>query len=111
MYNLEKIKSEYQKVIEELKLIETSSNWEKQGKLKKEKEIYEKIIEKQKDLEEINKQSEEVEKILTTEKDIKLISLAQEEKQTLLDKKQTTENDLEKMLKGSDKENKGPKSI
>jgi len=99
MIDLAKIKSEYIKISEELKQIESSSNWEKAGKLKKQKRVYESIIQGEEDLEKINKEIEEVEKILITEKDVKLISLAQEEKESLSGKKQDIGNDLEKILK------------
>lgn len=111
MKDLSEIKSEYEKIIEELKQIELSSDWEKLGKLKKQKESYQKIIEKQEELENINRQIKEVEKILITEKAPDLISLAQEEEKNLLEKKLSAENNLEKILKKSNGEGKDPKSI
>jgi peptide chain release factor 1 len=111
MIDLLKIKSEYEKIVEELKQIELSSDWEKLGKLKKQKEVYEKIIQKQDELAKINQEIKEVEKILITEKEAELISLAQEEKKSLLEKKVTGENNLEKILKKSNGEGKDPKSI
>jgi len=111
MNDLSQIKSEYEKFIDELKQIELSSDWEKLGKLKKQKEAYEKIIEKQDELESINQQIKEVKKILITEKAPDLISLAQEEEENLLEKKLSAENNLEKILKKSNGEGKDPKSI
>jgi len=111
MNDLSEIKSEYEKIIKELKQIELSSDWEKLGKLKKQKDAYEKIIEKQDELESINQQMKEVEKILITEKAPDLISLAQEEEKNLLEKKLSAENNLEKILKKSNGEGNDPKSI
>ena len=99
MESLDKIKSEEQKITEELKKVEASSDWEKIGKLKKQQEIYKSIIKKQEGLEEINRQAKDVEKILNTEKDAKLLSLAEEEKKELLKKRETAEREMKKILK------------
>ncbi len=106
-----KIQSEYQEIIKKLKQAEISSNWEKIGKLKKQKETYELIVKKQKDLESINQQIDEVEKILITTKDIDLISLAQEEKLKLLKEKQTIERKIKKILEEPNGNEEGPRSI
>ncbi|MEA3453028.1 MAG: peptide chain release factor 1 [Patescibacteria group bacterium] len=111
MIDLSQIKTEYQKVLEELKQIESSSDWKKVGKLKKEKEIYEKIIETQKHLEKIDEEIKEVKKILITGKEAELISLAQEEEKNLLERKTSLENDLKKTSKKFNGEGNDPKSI
>ena len=110
MESLSKIKSEYQEVLDELKEIESSSDWEKIGLLQKQKEIYELIIQKQEELEKTIQQLEETEKILTTEKDSSLISLAQKEKETLLKKQQDSEKEIKEVLKTINGENNEPNS-
>lgn len=110
MENLEKIKTEYQKVKDELNQVEATLNWEKAGKLKKQKEIYESIIQKEKDLAKIEKQTEETEKILITEKEPKLIALAQEEKKDLINKKQALKSELERALREVNGEKQEPDS-
>ncbi len=111
MESLDKIKSEEQKIIEELKKVEASSDWEKIGKLKKQQEIYKSIIQKQENLEEINRQIKDVEKILNTEKDAKLLSLAQEEKKELLKKRETAEREMKKFLKEINGSNEESNSV
>ena len=111
MENKEKITKEYQKIIADLAKAESLSDWEKVGKIRKEKQIYEKIIANQEKIETIEKQIKEVEKILIKEKDHSLIAIANQEKIELPLKKSNLKKEiilLQKELRGQEAE---PKSI
>jgi peptide chain release factor 1 len=99
MANLEKIKQDYNTILEQLAQAEKSLDWEEFGKLNKQKEMYSSLIQKQEESEKIDNQLIDAEKILTTEKDIQLIALAQEEKENLLKQKQKLEKEIDKELK------------
>lgn len=105
--DLERLKAEHERTSKELNGLEASLNWEKAGKIRKQKETYETAINKEIELQEIRKQIEDVEKILITEKDPKLISLANEEKEKLLKKQGGLEKEVKEILKiinGDDQE-------
>ncbi|MCD6528643.1 peptide chain release factor 1 [bacterium] len=114
--NLEKINSEYQTILNQLSDPELISNWEKFEKLSKKKKILEKIIEKEKELEDIKKEIEENKGIISAENDPELISLAEEELKNALEKKNSLEKELKELLKKAEnleKENQNlnPKSV
>jgi len=101
---MEDFKKQLEQTIEELNEIQSSSDWEKIGKLQKQKQDLEESIEKQKSISNLENQLKDIEKILTTEKDLELVKLAQQEKEQVL-------IDLEKTRKQFQNEESGPNSI
>jgi len=92
------IKKEYQDLETELQQAEQALNWEKAGQIKKAKEMYEKILSTEKDIEDYHKQLQDVQDILNKEKDEKLLVLAKQEQQELEEKKEKKESELKKLL-------------
>ncbi len=111
MVNIEEIEKKYEQIDKELAQSKSISNWEKIGKLRKEKQIYETVIAKQKEIEKIEKQIKEAEKILVKEKDPGLILLANQEKIDLPIKKNNLEKEISSLLKELNGEEAEPKSI
>ena len=98
MVEIEKFKKEYEKVLNQLRDPELFSNWEKSQKLSEKKEILEKILEKEKEIQKLKTQIEENKTLLATEKDPELISLANTEIAFLKEKEKKLENELNVLL-------------
>ncbi|MBU3964136.1 peptide chain release factor 1 [Patescibacteria group bacterium] len=111
MENLEKLKQEYEAILEQLAQAEKSLDWEEFGKLNKQKEAYVSLVKKQDELKKIDDQIIDAEKILTTEKDIQIVALAQEEKENLLKQKQKLEKEIGKGFREISGEGEDPNAI
>ena len=102
---MEDFKKQLEQTIKELNEIQSSSDWEKIGKLTKQKQDFEDLIKKQENIVKLENQLKDIEKILITEKDLELLKLAQNEKQEII-------TSLEKSKKQfQNNEKSGPKSI
>ena len=99
MLKIEEIKKEYQKILNQLSDPELISDWEKFEKLSKEKKRLEKIIEKQKEIEETKNKIDENKTILKAKEDSELVSLAESELPDLQEKEKALKKELEEMLK------------
>lgn len=99
MEEIEKIKKEYDEILNQLGNPEFISDWKKFNELQKRKNFLEKIINKEKQLNEIKLQIEENKEILAAEKDQELLSLAEQELKILLEKQKLLNDQLNKLLK------------
>jgi len=112
------IKKEYENLLQQLSDPELISDWEKVDELRsssrfanarvfeeisKRKKILEKIIDREKELNEIKRQIEENKGIIAAETDLELISLAKEELTTFLKKKSLLEEELKGILSSTEK--------
>ena len=95
---IEKLKEQYESILEALKKTQKESNWEEFGRLQKEKERMEKIFKKEHILKDLEKKLKEAEEILEKEKDSQLIALAHEEKKRLQQEKETLQKEIQKLL-------------
>lgn len=109
MSDIESIKNEYNEILNQLSDPELIYNQEKMEELQKRRGVLEKIIEKEKELQDLKNKIEENKAILKSEEDPELISLAETEISQLQEKEKILEEELEKLLR--DKEIKEPQSI
>ena len=77
--NIEAIKSEYQSLLEKISEPELISDWNKMEELTKKKDFFEKIIEKEKEINSLKETIEENKSILKSQEDQELSSLAEAE--------------------------------
>ncbi len=105
MFGIEDIKKEYDEILNQLSDSGLISDYEKFEELSKKKKSLEKIIEKQKEIDELKTQIEENKTILKTRDDQELSVLAENELPILQEKIDSIEKELESMLK----ENSAPK--
>lgn len=110
MSGIEAIKKEYQKIIEQLSDPELISDWEKFEELTKRKGVLEKIIEKEKEIEDLKNKIEENKEILKSREDSELFSLAETEMIQLKEKQIILEKEPKKLLR-SEEETEEPKSV
>lgn len=101
MVNIESIKKEYDELLIQLSSPELVSNWEKFEELSKRKGFLEKIIEKEKEIQEIKKRVEENKIIILAREDRELISLAETEINQLQEKEKTLEKEIGSLLQES----------
>ncbi len=99
MISLEKIKKEYDELLSQLSDPELVSDWEKFEELSKRKKELDKIIDKSKEIEEIDKRILENKAILNSPEDEELGSLAETESVQLQENKEELEKELEEILK------------
>ena len=111
MTDIKSIKKEYENLLDQLSDPELVSNWEKMEELSKKKNLLEKIIEKQKEIQEIQNQTEENKIILNDKEDIELASLAETETAQLQEREKTLKKELENLLKGNPDKTSGPYSV
>jgi len=97
---LDKIKKEYGELLNQLSNPELVSDWEKFEELSKRKKDLDKIIDKNKEIEEIDKRILENKIILNSPDDEELGSLAEMESIQLREKKKEVEKELKEMLRG-----------
>ncbi|MBI2038393.1 MAG: peptide chain release factor 1 [Candidatus Nealsonbacteria bacterium] len=109
MLNLDNIKKEYDEILNQLSSPELISDWEKFEALSKKKGHLEKIIEKQKEIDQIKKEMEENRSILSSGEDSELAALAEGELKTLVIKQENLEKELEKITK--EKEETIPRAV
>lgn len=100
MSSIEKIKKEYNELLSQLGDPELVSDWEKFEELSKRKKELDSIIDKDKEIEEINERIAENKAMLKDEEDLELSSLAETEAIQLQEAKKKSEKELEKLLKG-----------
>jgi len=98
MVNIESIKKEYDELLNQLGNPELVSNWEKYEELSKRKGVLEKIIEKEREIQETKKRIEENKIIILAKEDQELISLAETEINQLREKEKTLEKELGSLL-------------
>lgn len=103
------VKNEYDKILIELGNPELISDWEKFEELSKKKNHYEKLLDKAKELQEIDQLIRENMSIISTEEDAELTSLAQTEAEQLKARRSILEKELEEIA-ASEKKPKGPKA-
>ncbi len=96
--NLEEIQKDYNKILKELENPEIISDLERFENLCRRKKELEKIIEKQKEIEEIQNQIEENKAILVSGEDRELASLAESEIAQLQEKKKILEEEIKTLL-------------
>lgn len=94
MANIEELKIEYEELLQQLSNPELISDWEKFQKLQKRKGIIEKIIEKEKEIEEIENKIKENQTIISAQEDSELVSLAETEILQLKERKKILEKEL-----------------
>ena len=108
---LESIKREYSELLNQLSDPELISNWDKFEQLSKRKAKIEKILEKEKEINEINNKMEENKLIIAGREDQDLMSLAETEISQLTEKKKNMEKDLESLVRGSQEIEEGNHNI
>lgn len=94
MEDIEGLKKEYEELLEQLSDPGLISNWEKFQELTKRKAFLEKIIEKEKELEELKNKIEENKEILKSKEDQELFSLAEAELTQLQKRREILEKEL-----------------
>jgi len=106
MVDIRAIKKEYEDVLTQLSDPELASNWEKVDELSKRKDFLEKIIEKEKEIKEIENKIGENQTIISAQEDQELTSLAETEILQLKERKNILEKELEKVIssKGEEKD-------
>ncbi len=110
MGDITEIRKEYKNLLEQLSNPELISNWEKFEELTKRKGLLEKIIEKEKELQEIKDEVEESKSILSARDDQELVALAETEILELSEKEKSLEKELEGLIKGGGEKEK-PHSV
>lgn len=105
MPDLESLKKEYQELLEQLSNPELISNWERFEELNKRRLYLEKIVEKEKEIEELKNEIAENKEILKSKEDLELSSLAETELIPMEEKQKFLEKELENLL--NEKESKG----
>ena len=103
MIDFEQIKKRYEQIQTALQKKEFFSNWEKRGKLEKEKRIIEEILQKKEELNRFKQKIDENNKIRATEKDKAIIKLAEEENKSLQAKINQTDQQINILLARIDK--------
>tara|TARA_Y100000310_G_scaffold344476_1_gene457439 strand:+ start:102 stop:1151 length:1050 start_codon:yes stop_codon:yes gene_type:complete len=98
MQDLKELRKEYTGLIEKLADPELISNWEKFQELSKRRVFLEKILKKEKELEDARSQLQENREMLSAEDQPELLSLAEEEFKTLKERIQTSEKELQELL-------------
>lgn len=102
MTDIENFKKEYELLLQQLSDPELISNWEKFEELNKRRNFLEKIIEKEKEIKELENKIEENKDILKAKEDPELISLAESETNQLKEKQEVLKKELEDLLKGGE---------
>lgn len=111
MIEIRKWKEEYDEIIKKLSDPELILDWEKFEELSKKRVYLEKVIEKQKELDDIHNKIEENKTIIIAQEDPALISLAENEINQFKEKEKILQQELEELLKKGKEENSEPKSI
>lgn len=101
MPDIESIKKEYEDILNQLSDPELISDYDKFQALSQRKNFLEKIIEKDKEIQEIKNKIEENKAILSAQEDAELFSLAQEELISFREKQKSLEKELTVSLEAS----------
>ena len=102
--------AEYNELLEQLSAPEIISNWEKFEELSKRKIFLEKIMEEEKELQELQEKIEENKGILKSREDSELFSLAETEITQLKERQNKLEEEMKTLLSEDGKENL-PRSV
>ena len=102
--SIEEIKGEYENVLERLSDPELVSNFEKFEELSKRKDFLEKIIEKEKEIEEIKNKIKENEIIISAKEEVELVSLAEAEIIQLREREKILNKELEDLMKEEERD-------
>lgn len=111
MPDVKDTQKEYEELLEKLSDPELISNWEKFEELSKRKNFLEKIIEKNKEIEETKNKIGENKIIISAKEDPELVSLAETEIGQLQEREKILEKELENLLKSEDKGEIEPASV
>lgn len=116
MLDIETIKKEYEALLQQLSNPELISDWEKFEELSKRKSFLEKILGKEKEIEELKNKIEENKLIISAKEDKELISLADSEIIQLQEKEKVLREELENLIKqgvgtGEGQERDSPHSV
>jgi len=98
MADLENVKKEYDKLLQQLSDPTLTSDWERFKRLSERKNLLEKIIEKGKEIVEIKNKIGENKAIISAKEDSELVSLAEEELISLKEKEKILENESEELI-------------
>ncbi|HUW71796.1 MAG TPA: peptide chain release factor 1 [Candidatus Humimicrobiaceae bacterium] len=98
MFDITEIKKEYNEVLQQLADPELISDWEKNDNLIKRKNYLERIINKEKEINDLENKIEENKTILKSQEEKELFSLAETEIIQLEEKKKILEEELKKIL-------------
>ena len=109
MVNVKDVKKEYDEILQKLSDPELISDWGRFEELSKRKAHLEKIIEKQKELEDLKNKIEENKTIISAREDMELVSLAEAEIAQLQEKEKSVESELKNLAEGKEN-NSEPKS-
>ena len=98
MKEIEEIKKEYQDLLQKLSDPELFSNWKKAKYFSQKKEVLEKIIDTEKELNKIENEIQQHRSVITEGGDEKLISLAQKEMKQLKEKEKKLKKELKSLI-------------
>lgn len=110
MAEIEKLKEEYNELLNQLGDPELISDWERFEELSRRKNFLEKVIEKDKELKEMEKKIEENKTILSSQEDRELSSLAETEINQLKEKEAKLEEELKRLI-SEEKEGDFPNAV
>lgn len=108
MVNIETIKKEYDELLQQLSDPELISDWEKFEELSKKKNYLEKIIDKDKEIKEMEQQLQENKDILGSQEDLELSVMAETEIITLQEKIDNARKELENSATIEEKKSDDP---
>jgi peptide chain release factor 1 len=109
MPGFEEAKKEYDELLNQLSDPELISNWDKFEELNKRKLFLEKIIEKEKEINDLRNRIEENNEIIKSNEDVELYSLAATEIGQLKERETRLEEELKKLLTSGGEEEGSPK--
>lgn len=98
MATFEEAKKEYQELLQKISDPDLISNWEKFQELSQKKNYLEKIIDKQKGIEEIKNRIKENQLIITAKEEPELVALAEGELAQLIENQKVLEKELKNLL-------------
>jgi len=98
MAEIGEIKKEYESLLQQLSDPELISNWEKFQELTKRKTFLEKVIDKEKEIEEIKNRIKENQLIISAKEESELVVLAEGELSQLLEKEKILKEELKNLL-------------
>jgi len=111
MPEVETIKKEYETILQQLTDPELISDWEKFETLTKRKNYLEKILNKEKEIKNLENKIEENKAILKSQEDRELVSLAETELVQLTENKKILEEELKKLLSGEEEKKNVARAI
>ncbi len=103
-FDLDELRKEYEKILEELANPEIISDWENFENISRRKKRLENVIQKSDELEKILREEKENQTIINFDSDPELTNLAESEIEILKEKRINTEKELENLIKNLDEE-------